>query len=170
STDFPKHWLRWCSAGALLISAALFGSSLFAYNYHNGLAPKLVPVLIAALSFAVFLNIYNLWYLRREQQNDDRAFSYADREFSSIFQNVLDGILIVDNDGTCLDANPAAASILRRDLQDIVAKKIGRFFIAPDASTRGWNDFLRKGTSRGRAHLVAGDGAELFVDFSATAD
>ena len=168
---YPRRsWLRWCSVGALLISMALLGTSVFAYNYRNGLAPNLVPVLMVALSLAVFLNVYTLWHLRKEQRDDDQAFRYADREFSSIFQNVLDGILIVDGDGTCLDANPAAASILRRSSDHIVGQKIGGFFVTADAFRKGWRDFLRKGTSRGRAHLVAGDGADLFVDFTATAD
>ena len=166
---FPS-WLRWCSIGSLFASLAFLSISVFAYNYHNGFVPTLVPVLIVALSFTVVLNIYTLWYVRKEQRNDDRAFRYADREFSSIFQSVLDGILIVDSDGMCLDANPGTASILRRSSDQIVGQKIGGFFATADAFRKGWRDFLRKGTSRGRAHLIAGDGADLFVDFTATAD
>lgn len=165
-----RSWLRWCSRGVLLASVALLSISLFAYNYYNSLTAKLVPVLFVALSLAVTLNIYTLWHLRKEQRNEDRAFRYADREFSSIFQNVLDGILIVDNDGTCLDANPAVASILRCASNGIVNQNIARFFVAPETFTKGWGDFLQKGTSRGRAHLVAGDGTDLFVDFTATAN
>jgi PAS domain S-box-containing protein len=123
-----------------------------------------------ALCLAVFLNVYTLWHLRREHRAEDRAFRYADREFSSIFHNVLDGILIVDSDGTCLDANPAATSILRCTSDEVIGQKIAHFFVAPDAFRKGWTDFLRKGTSRGRAHLVAGDREDLFVDFTATAD
>lgn len=78
--------------------------------------------------------------------------------------------MIVDGDGTCLDANPAAISILRCTSQEIVAEKIARFFVAPDAFRKGWRDFLRTGASRGRAHLIAGDGTDLYVDFTATAD
>jgi len=167
---FRQGWLRWCSIGVLFLSVAFLNISVFAYNYHGALASHLVPVLVVALCLAVFLNVYTLWYLRREHRAEDRAFRYADREFSSIFHNVLDGILIVDSDGTCLDANPAATSILRCTSGEIIGQKIARFFLVPDAFREGWRDFLRKGTSRGRAHLVAGDQADLFVDFTATAD
>jgi PAS domain S-box-containing protein len=165
-----RLWFRWCSVGALLASVVFLSFSVFAYNYHGVLASHLVPVLIVALCLAVFLNVYTLWHIRKEHRNEDQAFRYADCEFSSIFQNVLDGILIVDPEGTCLDANPAAASILRCGSKDIVGHKIVRFFVDPDAFRKGWSSFLRQKTSRGRAHLVAGDQTDLFVDFTATAD
>ena len=165
-----RSWSRWRSMSALLISVALLGTTIFAYYFRSGLTASLVPVLVMAWSLALALNIYTLWHLRKEQRDDDRAFRYTDREFSSIFQSVLDGILIVDSDGTCLDANPAAMSILRCTSQDLIARNISAFFVAPDAFRIGWDDFLRKGTSRGRAHLVTGDGTDLYVDFTATAD
>jgi PAS domain-containing protein len=152
------------------MSLAFLGVSVFVYNYVTAFASSLAPILIAALCLAVFLNIYTLWHLRREHRTEDQAFRFADREFSSIFQNVLDGILIVNSQGICLDANPAAASILRSPSSSIVGQNIDHFFPNPDAFKKCWDSFLRKGTSRGRAHLVAGNAADLFVDFTAVAD
>src|SRR5579859_7460549 len=110
--SFPT-WLRWCCITMLAASIALLCVSLFAYNYRANFAAGLVPSLLAALSFVVFLNFYALWRLRNEHREADQAFRDTDREFSSIFENVLDGILIVDDEGDCLDANPGAATILR---------------------------------------------------------
>jgi PAS domain S-box-containing protein len=167
----PHHaWLRWCSIGTLVASVGLLSISVVAHNYHTILASSLVPSLLVALSFAVFLNVYTLWYLRREHREADQAFRYTDCEFSSIFQNVLDGILIVNNMGTCLDANPAAASILRSSSSEIVGQNIARFFLDPSAFVKGWSAFLQNKNSRGRACLLAGDGRNLFVDFTATAN
>src|ERR1700733_10369824 len=84
---FPV-WIRWSSLITLVVSVGLLGISLFAYNRHAFFALSLVPSLLLALSFAVFLNIYSLWHLRREHQEADQAFRDTDREFSSIFQNV----------------------------------------------------------------------------------
>jgi PAS domain S-box-containing protein len=162
--------LRWCSIGGLFVSVALLSISVFAYNFHYELAAKLVPILIVALCLAIFLNVYTLWHLRKEHRDEDQAFRYTDREFSSIFQNVLDGILIVDNEGVCLDANPASSSILRCASNCLVNRNIARFFVVAEAFMEGWTDFLQKGASRGRAHLVAGDGSDLFVNFTATAN
>ena len=163
-------WLRWCSIITLAASVGLLFVSLFAYNYHPIFAGSLVPSLVVALSFAVFLIIYLFWNVRREHRDADQAFRYTDCEFSSIFENVLDGILIVDNDGDCLDANPAAAGILRFSTNKLIGQSISRFFADRDAFTRGWTAFLQNKSQRGRAELIAGDGTKLFVDFTASAN
>jgi PAS domain S-box-containing protein len=148
----------------------LLSVSLFAYHYHPIFAVSLVPSLLAALSFAIFLNIYSLCYLGKEQREVDQAFRATDCEFSSIFHNVLDGILIVNDEGTCLDANPAALELLKCSSSELVGKSIGRFLSDSDSFITGCNSFLQKKNHRGRACLVAGDGATLFVDFTATAN
>src|SRR5258708_26103889 len=110
--SFPT-WFRWCCITMLAASIGLLCVSLLAYSYRAIFAASLVPSLLVALSVAVFLNFYSLWHLRRENQVADQAFRDTDREFSSIFQNVLDGILIVDGARTCLDANPAPPTFLQ---------------------------------------------------------
>src|SRR5438874_363630 len=167
--SFPL-WLRWCSVITLLASIGFLSVSLFAYNYHTIFAANFVPALLVVLSFAIFLNIYSLWHLRKEYREADQAFRATDCEFSSIFQNVLDGILIVDNEGDCLDANPAAASILRISPSELIGQNVGRFVVDSAAFKEGWSAFLQNKSNRGRARLVAGDGTTLFVDFTAAAD
>ena len=166
--SFPA-WLRWCSVTTLVVSIGFLCVSLFAYNYHTIYATSLVPSLSVALSFAIFLNIYSLWHLRKQHRQTDQAFRYTDCEFSSIFQNVLDGIVIVDNEGDCLDANPAAADILRVPIDKLIGRNIGHFLTDRDSFTERWNLFLTDRNQRGRAQLIAGDGTSLFVDFTAAA-
>jgi len=129
-----------------------------------------VPCLLVALAGAVFLNIYSLWYARSEQHQTDRAFRNADSEFSSIFQNVLDGILILDDLGNCLDANPAASSILRVTSHELVGQPIVKFFADRDSFNRNWSSLLSQRYQRGHAELVGGNGTPLFVDFTAAAN
>jgi len=125
---------------------------------------------LVALLFAVFLIIYSLRRLHREHGEADRAFLNTDCEFSSIFHNVLDGILIVNNDGDCLDANPAAVGILRISADKLIGSNIDCFLIDRDNSTIRWSSFLPSTNRRGRIELVAGDGTKLFVDFTAAAN
>jgi PAS domain S-box-containing protein len=122
------------------------------------------------LTYAVLLNVYSFWLLRKEYIEADRAFRDTDREFSSIFENVLDGVIIVDNSGKCLDANPAAEEILRSSRPDLIGKNIRRFFSDSSAFAKGWASFLRDKKQRGRARLLAGDGRELVVDFTAASN
>jgi PAS domain-containing protein len=157
-----SRWLRWCSIAMLAASIGLLSLSVFAYNYRTTFAPRLVPFLIAALSVAVFLNFYSLRHVRKENREADQAFRDTDCEFSSIFENVLDGILIVNDEGDCLDANPASASILRFSVNKLIGQNISRFFADRNGFTRGWNAFLKNKSQRGRAQLIAGDGTRLF--------
>jgi PAS domain S-box-containing protein len=169
SRSFPP-WLRWCSAAALVASVGLLCLSLFDYNYPPFFSAGLIPSLLAALSFAVFLNIYAFCHLWRDHREADQAFRNTDREFSSIFQNVLDGVLIVDDDGDCLDANPAAAAILRFSSDKLIGRSVSRFLADPGAFSQKWSLFLHNKSQRGRAQLIAGDGTTLFVEFTAAAN
>jgi PAS domain S-box-containing protein len=162
-----SQWLRWCSSAMLAVSVGLLCVSVFAYNSRVALAGRLVPSLLAALSVAVFLNFYSLWHLRRENREADLAFRDTDCESSSIFQNVLDGILIVDDEGICMDANPAAAAILRLTSAELIGEHISHFLADRNGFAEPWSLFLRNKTQRGRAQLTGSDGTTLFVDFTA---
>src|ERR1700719_3728527 len=106
-------WQRVSSLGALFAAVGLFALSVLLSPNHGHLIKALLPAVFVAMAFAVFLSAYSFWNLRAQHHSSDRAFRNADCEFLSIFQNALDGILILDSEGTCLDANPSAAAILR---------------------------------------------------------
>jgi len=167
--SFPP-WVRWCSSAVLISSAALLFASLLAHSFDGTVSSSLLPFLLAALSFTICLNIHSFWYLRREHRVLDQAFRDTDSEFSSIFQHVLDGILIVDDDADCLDANPAAAAILRISVDKLIGHNIRRSLADCSPFAQKWGSFLQHKSQRGRARLIAGDGATLFVDFTAAAN
>lgn len=154
----------------LVTSIGFLCGSPLAYSYHSLSSVSFVLLLFLALIFATFLNVYSLRHFRKEHHETDQAFRDTDCELSSIFRNVLDGILIADNGGICLDANPAAAAILRFSLRELIGQNIGRFLADTDAFTHGWKSFLENKNQRGRARLIAGDGAALYVDFTAAAN
>lgn len=168
--QFSFPWLRSCSIAVLVVSVAFLGGSLFAFNSSSNLAANLTPSLALALSIAVFLNIYWLRQLGTERRRVDQAFRDTDCEFSSIFQNVLDGILIVDNEGDCLDANPAAAGILRVANGRLIGQNVGRFFENRRIFPQQWRSLLPSTPERTQIELTAGDGTSLFVDFTAVRD
>ena len=164
---FSFPWLRWCSIAVLMVSVAFLGGSLFAFHSPSNLAANLTSSLLLAFSVAVFLNIYWLWQLGTEHRRVDQAFRDTDSEFSSIFHHVLDGILIVDNEGDCLDANPAAAGILRVANGRLIGQNVGRFFENREIFSRQGRSFLPSSPERTQIELTAGDGTSLFVDFTA---
>lgn len=167
--QWAPAWLRWSSVTCFFCSVVLLCLAVFAYKHNPDLPVVLVPALVIALSFAIVLNVYLFWFLQREHQEADRAFRNTDCESSSIFQNVLDGVLIVDSIGQCLDANPAAAEILRCRSDEVIGTNIRRFFADPSSFVVNWASFLRAKKQRGRANLTASDGTEIVVDFTAAA-
>lgn len=156
--------------GLLALSAALLLISLFACNRHTIVSDSLVPALLVALGFAGFLNFYSLWYLRRDHKETDQAFRDADREFGSIFKHVLDSVLIVDSEGTCLDANPTAANIFRVPLENLIAHDISRFVPGCVDFKRAWSSLIRSSNRRRTLELIAGDGTTFFADVAVTTD
>ncbi len=69
-----------------------------------------------------------------------------------------------------MDANPAAAAILRLPTDKLIGQGISRFLSNRDGFDERWISFLQNKSQRGRAQLVAGDGTPLFVDFTAAAN
>ena len=170
STVAPPRWLRLSSVLVLVLAIVLFVLSLRSEIYRSRFSEIFVSCLLVALASAVFLNIYSLWQARHEHAQTDRAFRNADSEFSSIFHNVLDGILILDDLGNCLDANPAASSILRVVRRELTGKSIIKFFADRDSCNWNLESLRNQDHQRGHAELIAGDGTPLFVDFTAAAN
>src|SRR6267154_4922173 len=127
--DYSPRWVRFGSLTILIAAIALFALSLGLESRHSQFGSELMPMLLSFLAFALFLAAYSLRHVLREHQSADRAFHDTHCEFSSIFQNVLDGILIMDNEGRCLDGNPAAASILRVSRNELLGKNIRSLFL-----------------------------------------
>jgi PAS domain S-box-containing protein len=171
SSRHQWHFLHPKASVMILVTFAAFASVVLTIDISRPQsAPVLIPVLVSALIFALALFVFSLWTVRREQRGTDQAFRNTDCEFSSIFQNVLDGILILDSESRCLDVNPAGASILRIPRTGLIGKNVSTFFTDSEAFCRKWQVFLQSKNQRGRAQLIAGDGASVVVDFSAAAD
>jgi PAS domain S-box-containing protein len=161
--------IRHPSFGTLL-AASIFLPFLVGIAFPGDQSSQiLIPALLAALSLAVFLTAYSLWHLRKQHQGTDRAFRQADCEFASVFENVLDGILIVDDTGDCLDANPAATAILRLPGNELIGQNVSRFLEDAGEFAQGWKSFLQQKNHRGCTKLIAGDHTTVFVAFTATA-
>jgi PAS domain S-box-containing protein len=169
-TNSSPSCLRFGSFGVLLVSIGLLSVSFALDIYGSRLAAALVPTISIALTCAVCLAVYSSWYFLNEHRRTDKAFRDTDCEFSSIFQNVLDGILILNQTGECLDANPAAVHILRIPSRELIGQRLRVLFPESKEFDLLWDSFLDGGYKRGQASLVAGDGTLLVVDFTAAAN
>jgi PAS domain S-box-containing protein len=152
----------------LVLAAGLLALAVSNYVDHTGRVEGLFSTLFMGLAFAIFLNILAFWNFNTERREIDRAFKNTDCESYSIFENALDGILILDNEGECLDANPAAALILRMPVNRLISRNIGQFLMnTGDSVVESTLPFWR-GCRRGCIGLIAGNGAQVSVDFAVT--
>ncbi len=163
-------WFRLSCFFLLILAAALlflsFGSEIYASRFVNALIPALLVGL--GLSVAVFASYFGVVW--RKQRAIDTALGAADQKLASVFEHVLDGILILDDAGLCLDNNPAACTILGVSRHDLVGQPISGFHVNSEEFTRNWKSFRESGNQRGRAQLRRGDGKMVFVDYAVAAN
>jgi PAS domain S-box-containing protein len=130
--------------------------------YASNLVVAALAVVFLAQGCAAFLYA-RAWFAERRQVYDTR------RELSSIYRHVLDGILILDDRGVCLDANPAAFAILGAPPAVLVGHSFGQFLKDPQQFERQWRAFLAESFQHGRTELVRHNGSKVVVNFTLTA-
>jgi PAS domain S-box-containing protein len=129
-----------------------------------------VPGLLVGLTCAVLLHLVTLARARTEHHRADTAFDTTDREFASVFRNTLDGILILDDRGLCLDANPAAFTILGTTAGELIGASLSKFYADSNVFETEWAILQKEGGTRGQANLVRADGGTVFVDYTYAAN
>lgn len=164
----PEGWLRFGSVLILLASVALLAVSL-TDRFSTGSMPAVfLALVLAALGLAIALHVQFLFLARREHQETANALHIAEREYKSVFDSALDAILIFDDYGVCLDANPAALQMLGAGREGLVGQPLERFL--PGVS--GFK--AEKGTpacagEHGEACVSRPDGRRVLVEYTARA-
>ncbi|MBW4461926.1 MAG: diguanylate cyclase [Nodosilinea sp. WJT8-NPBG4] len=87
----------------------------------------------------------------------------------SIFEASLDAMLIADDAGYYLAANPAACALLELPEADLVGRRLADFLLLDTEFETVWQDFLTAGQTRGEQQLRLDNGTIKTVEFAATA-
>lgn len=151
---------------ALTLLATAFGAHL----YSGTLASALLTLVLVALATAIALHARFLLLARREHRETACALDATEREYKSVFDNALDGILIFNDEGVCLEANPAALALLRTDRNDLVGQSVEKFFAGDGDFRAAWKRFLDRRYEHSEAQAARGDGRTIFVEYTAKAD
>jgi PAS domain S-box-containing protein len=156
-------WFRAASFLLVGFAVALVVLALGRRVYNSNLeVAALIAVLLAQVSAGI---LYACGWLQ-----DRKGIDATEREFTSIFLHVLDGILILDDAGVCLDANPAAFAILGAPPAVLVGHCFDQFFKDPLQFQRQWQMFLRKSNHRWRTELLRADGSKVFTQCTLSAN
>jgi PAS domain S-box-containing protein len=98
----------------------------------------------------------------------NRRLSQQERRFRAVFEGTLDALVVVDDEGRYLDANPAAAELFGLSRGELVGTHVDDF--APDDAPVGadWAAFLDGTDQRGEYELVRADGERRTIAVAAT--
>ncbi len=172
-SDASDQFWRWSFSASAFVLILAVGFAVF--SFRPQLVPTqyssfVIPSLLAGLTCAVTLHFITLAKAREDQRKSDLAFDTTDREFAGVFQNTLDGILILDDRGVCLDANPATFTILGTSTDHLIGQPLSGFYQDVTTFNREWIGLQREVRRRGRTNLVRGDGAKVCVEYTCTAN
>jgi PAS domain S-box-containing protein len=163
-------WFRFSSLFLLLLGGTLLLLLLLPRSDLTRYPRILFPTLLLGIVFgAVVFGLYFrlVW---QKQRASNRASYVAVRKFTSVFEHVLDGILILDDDGICLEGNPAACDILRVTRQALLGQPFAQFSTDPQEFARNWAASLERGCQRGHTELRRPDGEKVYVDYAVAAN
>jgi PAS domain S-box-containing protein len=164
---------RWMRIGSVLISAAaviLLGTAFGAHFYRGPVFAVLLILVLIALCVAIALHIQFLVVSRREHRETVSVLVATERQYKSVFDSTLDGILILDDQGVCLEANPAALTLFATTAEELVGEPIRKFFTCNADFEEAWNRFIDRKSEHRETRVFRGDGRTIFVEYTARAN
>jgi PAS domain S-box-containing protein len=90
--------------------------------------------------------------------------------FDAVFDAVPDAMLVADDTGRYIAANPAALELLARSRDEILSSTVAEVSPPGVDVEAAWQDFLRRGRASGEYVLVRPDGSQVEVHFEAYAN
>ncbi|MDB4937020.1 MAG: histidine kinase [Labilithrix sp.] len=88
----------------------------------------------------------------------------------AIFDSALDAMLLCDDRGRSVDANPAACKLFGLAYHSLLGRSIAELAAPGYAPAVEWNAFLAQGSLRGDFPLLRPDGERRELEFSAVAN
>jgi PAS domain S-box-containing protein len=168
STDRQVSHRRGVYAGSILISLAvltLLVAALLPRLYARPFSSLLLTLVLITLIAAIALHVRFLVLARRNQRETASALSTTEREFQTIFDSALDSLLILDDRGTCLEANPSALALFRVRRDALVGRAIGGVHALPELQDVEEVNLGRK-DGQGEMRIVRQDGQNIFVEYT----
>ena len=116
------------------------------------------------------VDVESLWRVTREALVRNRELEGKRRSedyLQAIFAAASDGMLVTDDEGRCIDANPAALRMLGVAREKLLGKRLGELAGATFRPEHG-QAFLEKGASEGEWELRRSGGGSLIIESHST--
>lgn len=103
-------------------------------------------------------------------KHTEQALQARDRQLRAFFEGAIDAMLIADDEGRYIDANPAACELLGVCKADILGCRISDFAEPHFDFAQAWCSFLEQGRVTGEFRLLRPDGTVREVEYASTAN
>jgi PAS domain S-box-containing protein len=107
-----------------------------------------------------------------ESKRAEDTLNESRRYLQALFDNSLDAILVTNDDGRYIDANPAACALLGYTHEELIQLSISDLTAAPfrQEGWAMWQQFLSKGSNSGEYSTLRKDGTIIQLEFRAVAN
>lgn len=143
------------------------------YNYRkNGEGfwneLSITPVKDNAGRVTQFVGVVRDVTARKLQEKELHA---SQARLQALFDHSHDAILLADDKGRFIKANPAACALLGHPCEALLALSINDIFIPADHTwtAASWSEILQSGQRRAECHLRRCDGSAVRIEYDATA-
>lgn len=107
---------------------------------------------------------------RQRAEDTAEALKRRENELRAVFEGSLDPMVIADDTGRFVEANPAACELFGVPCEQLLGRSIDEFAQAGYPFEESWKEFRALGAARGEFRLRRADGSLRETEFSATAD
>ncbi|MGN6544932.1 MAG: response regulator, partial [Aureliella sp.] len=91
------------------------------------------------------------------------AHQRSERQLRALYENALSGVLMFDNDGMIVDANPAACLMLRMEQQDLLGRAVNSLMEGEESGEPS-EDIASPHSAYGEVKLRRSDGTVIDVE------
>src|SRR5919202_203133 len=105
-----------------------------------------------------------------DRKQSEQALQARDRQLRAFFEGAIDAMLIADDEGRYVDANPAACELLGLGKADVLGCRISDFAEPHFDFAQAWCSFLEQGRVTGEFCLLRPDGTVRDVEYASTAN
>ena len=94
----------------------------------------------------------------------------SDRPLQALFAGALDAMLVADDEGRYMDANPTACELFGLPKLELLGRTFAEFTSADFDFAAAWQNFLQQEQMRGEVSICRPDGSTRIAEFAATAN
>lgn len=105
-----------------------------------------------------------------ERSRTFAALRQREHQYRSLFDNALDAILLLDDDGNCIDANAAALDLFGMSRAVLTRGKLREYLKNPPDLDKSWCAFLASGRDGGTWDVRTPAGEVRSVEYRSTAN